>query len=571
MHSYFGYFYFMRLRRKFVTIDDSGSHNRSGGHNRYYFGYCGNDCGSRRVYRKPIWREVKYILYITDADKIPGTAMHDWLAEKFNVDMEYIPMLFGERFEKARIWAASDDLPDVLWVDYNENIYTEWCQWADSGLFKPLPDDLSRWPNIKNMFDNYIADDIATRSGKVYALCPQRDEDEHDYMVLLAFMYRADWAEAVNMRQENDVYTWQQFWDMIRTVIDQDPGGNGPGKTFGAGAPQFYFPDCFGIWQTCTYEWGFEEPYFMAVDGTYYWYPTLPEYIIGLKEAKRLYDEGLIWKDIVTDTNSSVYSDLYYAGQMVARAANTTAPRAARTRMIEAFPDGNRELMVQPARVSSPVDETFFWQKQSPNHYGANSFSAKISDEKMIRFMDIFEWQISEEGYRFGFYGIEGTDYKVGADGKVEILWSKDATGNFVDPYPSGSRTFYTRPLIAEAQNTFKNETIPQVDRDDARRVWDFDWENAHIGYVDYIALFCSTPKKDELGMFVAEVKAKAIELLATSTVDTIEGEWKAWTDSMMPKVQQVLDELNELEFIPKDYKDQTEFLKNNPIPNYNR
>ena len=76
---------------------------------------------------------------------------------------------------------------------------------------------------------------------------------------------------------------------------------------------------------------------------------------------------------------------------------------------------------------------------------------------------------------------------------------------------------------------------------------------------------------KDELGMFVSEVKAKAIELLATSTVDTIEGEWKTWTDSMMPRVQQVLDELNMLEYKPKDHVELAEYLKNNPIPNYNR
>jgi ABC-type glycerol-3-phosphate transport system substrate-binding protein len=490
------------------------------------------------------------------------------------VDLEFIPMQFGERFEKARIWAASNDLPDVLWVDYNENIYTEWCQWADSGLFRPMPDDLSRWPLIKQTFDSYITDDIATRNGKVYAIGAQRDMSAYDYMVCLGWGYRADWAEAVGMRQENDIYTWQQWWDMVRAVLEQDPGGNGPGRTYGSGGPQFYFPDCYGIWQTTNYEWGFEEPFFMMAGDDYHWYPTLPEYYVGLKEAKKLYDEGLIWKDLVTDTNSTLYMDLYYAGQMVTLAQHTTVGNIfdIRRRMIEAFPDGDRSLMYMPARVSSPVDDTFFWQKQSPDHWGANSFRADITDEKMNRYLDMWEWLLTDDGENFRLYGLEDKDFKKNSDGTLEVLWPKNEAGLYVDPYPSGSRTFYSRPgSSSPMQVAFRTLTIPEEDRIDGRRIWDFDWENGHIGYVDFVALFCSTPKKDEFGMFVAETKAKAIELLATSTVDTIESEWKVWTDSMMPKVQQVLDELNALEYKPKDHVELAEYLKNNPIPNYNR
>ena len=523
--------------------------------------------------KNPYGDRIKITHNITDADRIPGTPMYEWFSDKFNVDIEFIPMQFGERHEKFRIWCASNDLPDLMWMDMNENIYTEWCQYADSGLFAPLPSDLSRWPNIKNVFDSYISDDILTRDGKVYAYAAKRDMDTHDYMVCLGYAYRADWAEAVGMRKEDDVYTWQEWWDLVKEVIDKDPGGNGAGKTFGVGAPQFYFPDCFGIWQTTTYEWGFEEPFFMLVDGEYRWYPTLPEYYIGLKAAKQKYDEGLIWNDIVTDTNSSVYNDLYYAGQMfsVVHHVTTGAINGNRTRMIEAFPDGDRELMYMPAKVSSPVDDTFYWQKQSPHHWGANSFSAGVSEEQMNRVLDMFDWLMTDEGMNFRFYGIEGKDYKIGADGKVEVLWEKNAAGNYIDPYQSGSRGFYGRPILADAQNAFKNVTIPEADRRDGQKSWDWDGAHAHVGYVDYIALYASTPKKDELGMFVAETKAKAIELIANSTVDKIEEEMRAWTQTMMPRVQQVLDELNALDFKPNNYAELVDFLKSNPIPNYNR
>ncbi|MDI9498759.1 MAG: hypothetical protein QM270_09810, partial [Bacillota bacterium] len=41
------------------------------------------------------------------------------------------------------------------------------------------------------------------------------------------------------------------------------------------------------------------------------------------------------------------------------------------------------------------------------------------------------------------------------------------------------------------------------------------------------------------------------------STLDTIEEDWKSWVDSMMPKVQLVLDDLNSLDYIPQSYEDQ--------------
>ncbi|MDR2649499.1 MAG: hypothetical protein LBB94_07260 [Clostridiales bacterium] len=495
---------------------------------------------------------------ITDADKQKENAMYDFFSEKFQVDMEFIPMQFGERHEKARIWAASGDLPDILWMDLNENIYSEWCDWVDSGLFAPVPGDLSKWPEIRKQFDSMVADELFTRNGSVYALASMRDMSSEDFTVCMGIAYRADWAEKLGMRKENDVYTWNEFMDLVRACIEQDPGGNGPGKTFGLSAPQWYFPDMFGVYQLNTYEWGFEEPFFIEIDGKYVWYPTTQEYIEGLKIAKGLYDEGLIWPDNVVDTNSSMYIDLYYAGQMVAVGAHATIANltTARNRMAEAFPDVDRALSYKIAKIASPNDDEFFWQKQSPCYWSANSLSANTTEEQRERFLDIWNWLLTDEGMLFRQYGLEGKDFNKNADGTAEILWNLNDKGQYTDPYASGARNFYGRPILNDAEYAYKNESIPLADREDGFNAWKWDWENAHIGKVDYNMLYSSTPNKDTLGMFVAEVKAKAIELLINSSADSIETEWKAWTDSMLPKVQLVLDDLNALPFIPSDYDD---------------
>ncbi|MDI9499194.1 MAG: extracellular solute-binding protein [Bacillota bacterium] len=494
---------------------------------------------------------------ITDAEKQVDNALYTYFSEKFNVEMQYIPMQFGERHEKARIWASSGDLPDLLWMDLNENIFSEWCGWVDSGLFAPVPSDLKAWPEIANLFDSMIGDELFTRNGDCYALACMRDMSSQDFTVCMNIVYRADWAEKLGMRKPDDVYTWNEFMDLIKACIEQDPGENGAGKTFGISAPQWYFPDMLGIYQTNTYEWGFEEPFFIVIDGQYVWYPTTDEYMTGLKIAKQLYDDGIIWPDNVVDTNSTMYQDLYYAGQMTAMCQHATIAnlRSGRDRMAEGFPDLNREDMYQIAKVSSPLDDKFFWQKQSPCYWSANSISAKTSDAQRERILDMWNWLLTDEGMRFRMYGLEGTDYTLNADGSVELLWEKNANGVYIDPYP-GARGFYGRPVLNDAEYALLNVSIPEADRIDGNKSWVWDWENAHIGKVDYNMLYASTPNKDTLGMFVSEVKAKAIELLINSTQDSIEADWKAWTESMMPKVQLVLDDLNNLDFIPSSYED---------------
>lgn len=500
---------------------------------------------------------------ITDADKLKDNRLYDYFSAKFQLDMDYIPMQFGERFEKARMWAASDDLPDLFWNDLNENIYSDWCTWIDSGLLAPLPDDMTPWPNIKKTFDDYMIDDLMARNGKVYGLGALRDDGSEDFCVPISINYRADWAEAVGLRKENDIYTWDEWIHMIKTCMEQDPGGNGPGKTFGWAAPQFYFPETFGIWLTCTYEWGFEEPMYMVVDGEYKWYPSLPEYIKGLKVAKQLFDDGIIWPDIVLDTNSSKYADLYIAGQLVAETGGFTigGARNRRDRMVASNPDVDRRLSFMPAKVSSPFDDTFFWQKQSPCYWGSSSFSAKTTQEQRERILDVWDFYLSQEGIDFHNYGIPGEDFIRHPDNTVESLWEKNDVGNYIDPY-SGMRGFYGRALLTNMESNYDNPTIPLEDREDAWNAWKWDARNAHVVKVDFVEIYASTPNKDALGFFVAETKAKAIELLQNSTLETIEADWNAWVESMMPKVQLVLDDLNALPYIPQSYQDQVEHIQ---------
>ena len=93
--------------------------------------------------------------------------------------------------------------------------------------------DLTDYPNIKAMYDQetMLGDDLCTFNGKLMSLPAMRDSASYDFMINMGFGYRADWAEKLGMRKENDIYTWDEFMDLMQAFIEQDPGGNGAGNT----------------------------------------------------------------------------------------------------------------------------------------------------------------------------------------------------------------------------------------------------------------------------------------------------------------------------------------------------
>ena len=76
---------------------------------------------------------------VQNAEAVPGTALWDYFQEKFNVEMELIPMTVNERHEKARLWVSSGDMPDLMWMDLDESMFAEYANWVSQGMFQAYP------------------------------------------------------------------------------------------------------------------------------------------------------------------------------------------------------------------------------------------------------------------------------------------------------------------------------------------------------------------------------------------------------------------------------------------------
>ncbi len=508
---------------------------------------------------------VTFTMNTTSAPPAEDDALWNYYTDKFNFTVDWVPLQYAERFDKLRIWIATDDLPDVVWIGLNDVIYSEYITWMNSGMFAEVP-SLDAYPNIQAMYDQeaMLGDELCTFDGKLMSLPAMRDSASYDFMINMGIGYRADWAEKLGMRNEGDVYTWDEFMNLLQAFIEQDPGGNGAGNTYGLCTRMGYFPDILGIWQTNPTPWTFEEPGYIEMDGQYVWYPSTDAYIEGLKIVKDLYDRGIIWPDNVIDSSETLYRELYVAGQMGAMAQNLSLGFVSQVRddMIKVDPTLERDKVYAIARISNPGTEDEFYQHAVASYWSCVAFSLKATDAQKDRFLATQDWNLSPEGLNLGLYGLEGTDFTVNDDGSINLLWEKDEAGTYVDPYPF--REYYTRLSVYDNAANFTNVSKNPQDVEDVRSAMDWSVENIgdKVKVLDYVQTYTTTPNKDKLGTFTAQTKAKVIDLLANSTGDTIEADWRAWIAEMMPQVQPVLDDLNAYEYIPTDPDEMMEWVR---------
>jgi putative aldouronate transport system substrate-binding protein len=179
---------------------------------------------------------------------------------------------------------------------------------------------------------------------------------------------------------------------------------------------------------------------------------------------------------------------------------------------------------------------------QTEDYWSVTCFNSKIDDAKMDRVLSLWNWLDSQEGTEFRWMGFEGKDFTKNTDGTYKILWAPDPAvpGGYINPY----REMRFNEFGASAQDPPGNPADLPYGKSQDQEVWDYMAKNpVGIKPFDYNVSFFSAPNKDKYGTYGADVKSKLIELLQSSS--DIGADWDAFVQSMMPKVQPILDEIN--------------------------
>lgn len=477
-----------------------------------------------------------------DAEKSGKSAMDKYFMDKFNVKYEFIPVTWGDWMEKARLWIAADEMPDVLWMDVKIEGTGEFKNWAASGAFKALPDDLSPWPNLKAWYDKMTsAKAMFTVNGKLYGWPATRNNPDwvkNTYQGVAT--YRRDWAKAVGLYKEGDVYTWAEAKALMKAVMEKDPGKNGKGQTIPLTFESWAFPGT--LMEALAYQ-DQRDPYVKGKDGK--WMPVwaTEDYKNEVKFAVDLFRSGYIWKD-QTLVKGSEGSDKFRAGQVFMHWGNSNGGWITdcydvmkKNGVIKDIGD------IAPMMILSPKDNKTFWLTETEDYWSVSCFSHKVDDAKMRRILDMWDWLQSPEGNVFRAFGVPGKDFTVNKDGSRTLLWPRNERGDPVDPYSDAKvAKFYLR------QPGWYG-SFPETSRKDTdvlfSKLMDMQAYNPNfrIHKMNWAIRTFDGKNFKKVGNYSQDVKDRI--LLLCGNKEDVGKAWDDFVKEYLPKVKPVLDELN--------------------------
>ncbi len=143
--------------------------------------------------------------------------------EKKDLNIKLVPYVIthDEYRRKIQLWASSSQLPDIVAIDaIGTPLYHLWIQ---KKIVKPLPDNLSRWPNLNSYMNAAEMHLLKHNDGKFYGIPRKTYDNMHS--VQLSGMdrkiyYRYDLAKEAGVTNEPETY--DEFRTMMKAIMDND-------------------------------------------------------------------------------------------------------------------------------------------------------------------------------------------------------------------------------------------------------------------------------------------------------------------------------------------------------------
>lgn len=491
---------------------------------------------------------VQVSMNVMDAEKNGNHVRNEIVKEMFNLTFEYIPTSWGDWNTKISTWIGAGDAPDLIWWDLKGAQANQYKTWARQGAFAEYKPEYftDARPNLKNTYENGASIEALSVDGKLYAWPSLRDNlPEQDDCYTSNWSYRRDWAKAVGLYNENDVYTWDEWMALCYAIKDQDPGKNGDANAVLV-MDTWAFPHAPVLFIGAPEAEGNETCSYIERDGTYVWPPATEEYKKGVKITYDLYQDGIIYNDNLNFTGNEkdniMKSGLGFAAYSIIGNLNGWTDDMLRDGILE-----NREDLGMAVVIS--WDGTWY-MTQTEDYWTVTAMDYRLEDdaEKVNRILDFWEYLHTIPGKQMRTWGKEGVDFNVTGEGlnDVELLWDYDEElQNYVDPYAS-NHAFNEANGAVNGPRTAAPGTL-QYQNDEQNRMWALygsgDYKT-HSKKFDYKVSFGSAPNKDKDGSFGSECKEKLVALLPQAGLD-IEAEWDKVVAEFMPRVQLVLDEIN--------------------------
>ena len=467
-----------------------------------------------------------------------------WMSEKFNYEFETTNLPWGEWHSMLSTWIMAQNMPDVIIYNYGEGTHADAANFVEQGLIKRLPDDWkTRWPGVAEgagvtslgpmLEDLYEGTYFIPRARFFYNLIGNPLADHWSLYM------RSDWIEAVGKEVKNN-YTIPEVLEIARLIKEQDPGDLGsnlvPISMSADNASRFFLEANSTHWDT----------FYEDADGQYVWGATAEDTLEGLKLWYEAFKDGILDPEFYLlehEQDLEKFQTLGIAG--VSYLGGQTAD--VENIRIDFTNDTGIDASAFNLATLLGTDGNYH-QRDLINFWGAIAFNPDIEDKVFERWMDVMEFQVSEDGYVQTAMGLKGVDWDrdengdlvslvpddvllVGSPGEAKypslghvvgsvILWDDLAfdNPNIGEEYREESKALYQNRYDLSTPETFT-----EVDWN----IWTHDTENMRRARgIDYTTEFANMVTN------------------ATSEDNLVEL-YNNWIEEQMALIQPVLDELN--------------------------
>jgi len=344
-------------------------------------------------------------------------ALKKFIEDRFNITFVGKPgITWDNMYEIPFNWAAAGEFPDIVsGVDL-----ASWGgqgEWIRDGLLRPIPSDLSAYPNVAGVVAPSDVQVFAV-DGENYMLPRAMYADPGWWSMDRGILNRKDWREALGFEIP---VTQQDFIDLCVAYATMDPTGKGAGYTKGLGASGHNMPFS-QVWAS----FGFTDNYWVVNDAGECVLPVFEKTSLPLLDFLREINKaGALDVDYITDDQETGLREKF-AQDKVGMAMNQVTPGHFFHFMTEwAKVKDDGQSFVDAVEILRPpvvegIDQPVAFSEKS--FWSETYISVDVDDAKMDRILMLFDYLYSEEGILLMAYGFEGQDWEFDADGSVALL-----------------------------------------------------------------------------------------------------------------------------------------------------
>ncbi|WP_309119121.1 extracellular solute-binding protein [Paenibacillus sp.] len=322
-----------------------------------------------------------------------------WLSENGPANLKFVAIPRFESQQKLNVLFASGSAPDLIF-EYAPHIKQPLI---DQKLIMPLDELIEEHSaTYKEMLKQYPQlKKVGTKAdGKLYEFARMSE-----VVPVHALFIREDWLKKLNLQVPQ---TTEELYAVAKAFAEQDPDGNGEKDTYGIAISHQSGHVVDQIFQATR--WGVKNGQL-----EYNW----ANFQESLAFKKKLFDEGIVDKDFLNDNNGAKAKQDFINGKIGIYPIQPSSWPNFATTELASLKKNVPTAAVQPIPYPKSPAGQFIPALQNPVQAVAMINAKAKYPEAVVKYIDFLLKPETRNTLR---HGIEGTHWKLGANGCPEVI-----------------------------------------------------------------------------------------------------------------------------------------------------